>query len=120
MNLNKMSPSQLIGTRDKITKLLPDITTIDLSSELVGTYLKLKELLEDSIDDFEDTSPNKMASLINSINSSLKQLTDFQKELYNVQRQRAFENAIHRTFDMGDNPLKQTFLDLLAEELEEL
>jgi len=116
-----MTPVQLIAQRDEITRLLPDISTIDLSSELVSTYLKLKDLLADTIDDMdESTSPNQVASLINSINASLKQLTEFQKELYGVQRQRAFEEAIHLTFNHGDKALKQTFLDLLETELEEL
>ncbi len=120
MNVEQMNPAQLIATRDKINKLLPDVTTIDLSSELVSTYMSLKELLTDVIEDYGDTSPNKIASLVNSINSSLKQLTEFQKELYNVQRQRAFEQAIHATFEHCDAHLKQTFLDLLEVELEDL
>jgi predicted transcriptional regulator len=115
-----MTTTELLATRDEISKLLPDLTTIDLSAELVGTYLKLKELMEDSLDDLENTSPNKLASLITSVNGSLKQLADYQKELYGVQRQRAFERAIKNTFEHADEALVKTFLDLLEIELEEL
>jgi len=118
--VESMTPAQLIETRDIITKMLPDLTTIDLSSELVGTYLKLKELLDDNLEDLTDTAPNKLASLINSINACLKQLTEFQKELYGVGRQRAFENAIAKTFDNTDEKLRQTFLDILEQELEQV
>ena len=118
INLENMNQEQLLELRDEITKRLPDITTLDLSSELVGTYLKLKELLEDSLEELGDVSPNKLATLVNSINSSLRQLTEFQKELYNVNRQRAFEQAIYRTFENADKSLKEIFLKLLEEELE--
>ena len=118
INLENMNQEQLLELRDEITKRLPDITTLDLSSELVGTYLKLKELLENSLEELGDVSPNKLATLVNSINSSLRQLTEFQKELYNVNRQRAFEQAIYRTFENADKSLKEIFLKLLEEELE--
>jgi len=120
IELKQMSPAQLLATRDQITKLLPDISSLDLSAESISIYLNLKTLLEDSLDDLEDTSPNKLATLITSVNGALKQLVTFQKELYSVQRQRAFESAITKTFEQGDTALKQTFLNLLEEELEEI
>lgn len=120
MDINQMTPAQLLATRDKITKLLPDISSLDLSAESISIYLNLKTLLEDSLDELEDTSPNKLATLITSVNGALKQLVTFQKELYSVQRQRAFEHAVFKVFEQGDEPLKQTFLTLLEEELEDL
>ena len=120
MNLQGFSIHELIELRDEVTKMLPDISTLDLSSELVGTYLQLKELLTDTIVDLDGVEPNKVATLINSLNSSLKQLTEFQKELYGVQRQRAYEQAVVRTFENADEALKQIFLSLLEEELEQI
>ena len=120
MNIHQMNERQLIHLRDQITKKLPDVSTIDLGSESVANYLQLKTLLSEVVDAPKEVSPSKTATLITSINNAMKQLVQFQKELYTVKRQQAFEEAIHKTFEHGDRALRKTFLDLLESELEEI
>ena len=120
MNLREMSVDQLIDLKDEILKLIPDVSSLDLSKELTSTYLQLKELLSDIVDDPRDTKPQQIATLVGSINSSLKQLADYQKNLYGVQRQRAVEQALFETFESEDQEVKERFIKNLEEKLEGL
>ncbi len=118
IDLSEYSISELIRLRDRVTEMIPtsDLEDIDLQKELVTAFYNGKEILENA--KYDDGVPlSQKASAINSIVASLKALSDAQKALFNIERQRRLENCLAKALEQFPE-LHDEFFEYYEQELE--
>lgn len=117
--LEKLSVEQLERLQEDLLERLPHKTLLDvnLEHELLGLMRNGQKLLEDVLHD-PDVPANQRAQVLNSLASTLDQLSKLQNNIYDSERIKRLEQVFTKTLKSLPVETAECALDTYQRELE--
>ena len=117
--LEKLSVEQLERLQEDLLERMPHKTLLDvnLEHELLGLMRNGQKLLEDVLHD-PDVPANQRAQVLNSLASTLDQLSKLQNNIYDSERIKRLEQVFTKTLKSLPVEAAELALDAYQRELE--
>lgn len=111
-DLSLLTESQLRSLRAEIDELLPNTKSMNLHQELADQYKAVKKFQEEVLysGDLED-EPQKVASVMNAVTSTLGQLIKMQENLERIETFKKMEACLIEALNLLPEETREKFFD---------
>lgn len=111
-DLKALNVSELLSLRDEIDVLLPPISlkSFNLVEQVLINFHKARELLGEVQND-ESIPTNQKAQVLNTVASSLKEISKMRNEVYGQEQNRLMEAALNKALKLLPKEAQDVFFE---------
>lgn len=110
-DLSLLTESQLRSLRAEIDELLPNTGSMNLHQELADQYKAVKRFQEEVLSGDLEDEPQKVASVMNAVTSTLGQLIKMQENLERIETFKKMEACLIEALSLLPEETREKFFD---------